>query len=55
MKRIPIARILVSIFFVALLLTPGVIRRLSGRGAPAQVKFDTKAALVNHGFYLTEV
>jgi hypothetical protein len=55
MKRIPIARILVSIFFVALLLTPAVIKRLSGRQASAQVKFDTKGALANHGFYLTEV
>lgn len=55
MKRVPIARIVVSIFFIGLLLTPLVIRRLSGRQASAQVKFDTKAALANHGFYLTEV
>jgi len=55
MKRIPIARILVSIFFVALLLTPAIIRRFSGHQSSAQMKFDTKAALANHGFYLTEV
>lgn len=55
MKRIPIARILVSIFFVALLLTPVVMKKLSTRQASGQVKFDTKAALANHGFYLTEV
>jgi ASPIC and UnbV./FG-GAP repeat. len=55
MKRIPIARILVSIFFVALLLTPMAIKKLSGHEASAQGKFDTKAALANHGFYLTEV
>ncbi|MEO6816340.1 MAG: CRTAC1 family protein [Edaphobacter sp.] len=55
MKRIPITRILVSIFFVALLLTPMVIRRFTGREASAPMKFDTKAALANHGFYLTEV
>ncbi|MDW5266573.1 MULTISPECIES: CRTAC1 family protein [Acidobacteriaceae] len=55
MKRVPIARILVSIFFVALLLTPAVLRRLSGRQASARMKFDTKSALANHGFYLTEV
>jgi len=55
MKRIPIARILVTIFFAALLLTPMIIRRLSGRQASAERKVDTKAALANHGFYLTEV
>lgn len=55
MKRLPISRIVVSIFFVGLLLTPLVIRRLSGREALPQAKFDTRAALANHGFYLTEV
>ncbi|MEO8736438.1 MAG: CRTAC1 family protein [Edaphobacter sp.] len=55
MKRIPIARVLVSIFFVGLLFTPIVVRRLSGRKASAQTKLDTTAALANHGFYLTEV
>lgn len=55
MKRIPIARILVTIFFAALLLTPMILRRLSGRQASAERKVDTQAALANHGFYLTEV
>lgn len=55
MKRLPIARILVSIFFVGLLMTPMVVRRLSGRQITPQVKLDTRAALANHGFYLTEV
>ena len=55
MKRLPIARIVVSLFFVGLLLTPLVIRRLSGRQTSARLKVDTKAALANHGFYLTEV
>lgn len=55
MKRIPIARILVSIFFVALLMTPVVLRRMSGSRPSTQIKFDTKAALANHGFYFTEV
>jgi hypothetical protein len=55
MKRVPIARILVSIFFAVLLMTPIVVRRFSGRQASAQAKLDTKAALANHGFYLTEV
>lgn len=55
MKRVPIARILVSILFIGLLITPIIIKRLSGRQAIAQTKFDTKSALANHGFYLTEV
>src|SRR6185437_13909647 len=55
MKRIPIARVLVTIFFVGLLLTPLALRKLSGRRASDQAKFDTAAALANHGFYLTEV
>jgi hypothetical protein len=55
MKRVPIARILVSIFFAVLLMTPIIVRRFSGRQASAQAKLDTKTALTNHGFYLTEV
>ena len=55
MKRIPIARVLVAIFFVGLLLTPLALRKLSGRRTSDQAKFDTAAALANHGFYLTEV
>ena len=55
MKRIPIARTLVSIFFVGLLLVPIVVRKLSGRKVAAQAKLNTKAALANHGFYLTQV
>jgi len=55
MKRVPIARVLVSIFFIGLLLTPILMRRFSGNRASAQTKLDTRAALANHGFYLTEV
>lgn len=55
MKRVPIARILVSIFFVGLLLTPFAVRKLSGRDASTRTKLDASAALANHGFYLTEV
>jgi len=55
MRRVPVARILVSIFFVALLLTPMVLKRLSARRVSAHAMLDTKAALANHGFYLTEV
>ncbi len=55
MKRVPIARILVSIFFVGLLLTPLAVRKLAGRNASSQTKLDASDALANHGFYLTEV
>jgi len=55
MKRGPVARILLSIFFVALLLTPIVIRRVSAGRASARVKLDANAALLRHGFYLQEV
>jgi len=55
MKRGPVGRILLSIFFIALLLTPIVIRRVSAGRAAARVKLDANAALVRHGFYLQEV
>src|SRR5271166_1849563 len=55
MKRGPVARILLSIFFVALLLTPIVIRRVSAGRASARVRLDANAALLRHGFYLQEV
>jgi hypothetical protein len=55
MKRVPIARIVVSIIFAALLATPIIVRKITVKTASAQRKFDAKAALANHGFYLTEV
>jgi hypothetical protein len=56
MKRIPIARILLTIFFVGLLLTPIVVKRLSSEGkASAKTTLDINAALARHGFYLQEV
>ena len=55
MKRGPVARILLSIFFVALLATPMVVRRVSAARASARVRLDANAALTRHGFYLQEV
>ncbi len=56
MKRVPVARILVSIFFVGLLLTPIVMKHLSSkRKASANITLDTSAALARRGFYLQEV
>ena len=56
MKRVPIARVLLIIFFAGLLLTPLVVKRLSSeRKASAKTTLDTSAALARHGFYLQEV
>jgi hypothetical protein len=55
MKRGPVARILVSIFFVALLATPIVVRRVSAGRASTKIKLDANAALARHSFYLQDV
>jgi hypothetical protein len=55
MKRGPIARALLTIFFVALLFTPLVIRRISSQRQSAKIRLDESAALARHGFYLQEV
>ena len=55
MKRGTVARTLLSIFFVALLVTPVVIRRVSAGRASARVKLDANAALLRHGFYFQEM
>ena len=55
MKRGPVARILLSIFFVALLATPIVVRRVSAGRASTKIKLDANAALARHGFYLQDV
>jgi hypothetical protein len=54
-----IARVVVSIIFVALLITPVAIRKMSGRRtadrASGRAGVDAKNALARHGFYLQEV
>ena len=55
MRRGPVARILLGIFFIALLATPMAIRRVSAARASARVKLDANAALARHGFYFQEV
>ncbi len=55
MKRGPVARILLSIFFVALLATPIVVRRVSAGRASTKIKLDANAALARHSFYLQDV
>jgi hypothetical protein len=50
-----IARVLVGLFFVALLATPFFIKRMSARREADRSKIDAKTALARHGFYLEEV
>jgi len=55
MKRGIIARIILSVLFIGLLLTPLVIRRVSSHRQSVKTKLDADTALARHGFYLTEV
>jgi enediyne biosynthesis protein E4 len=50
-----IARILVGIFFVALLATPFAIKRMSAGRDADKSKADANTALSRHGFYLQDV
>lgn len=52
MKPSPIKRIVATIFFIGLLATPAIIRRVS---AERTAHLDKAAALARHGFYLEEV
>ena len=56
MKRIPVARIAVTFFFIGLLATPALMRwRLAQRTLAAHTSLDPQQALARHGFYLQEV
>src|SRR5580658_535480 len=50
-----IARAILFLFFIGLLATPFVIKRMSARWEADRSKFDAKTALARHGFYLEEV
>jgi enediyne biosynthesis protein E4 len=50
-----IARVLVGLFFIALLATPFVIKRISAGREADRSKTDAATALARHGFYLEEV
>ncbi|HXC00555.1 MAG TPA: CRTAC1 family protein [Terriglobales bacterium] len=50
-----IAKIVLVLFFMALLATPIVIKRMSARHQVDRLKIDAKTALARHGFYLEEV
>jgi hypothetical protein len=50
-----IARAILVLFFIGLLATPFVIKRMSARRDADRSKFDAKTALARHEFYLEEV
>lgn len=55
MKRGPVARLVLALFFVGLLLTPSVFRRVAADRQSAKTRLDMKESLARHGFYLQEV
>ncbi|HVT96214.1 MAG TPA: CRTAC1 family protein [Acidobacteriaceae bacterium] len=56
MKRLPIARIVVTIVFIGMLATPWVIRHFShAQARPATSTVDCQAALSRYGFCFQEV
>ena len=55
MKRGIMARVVLGVFFMGLLATPFMIRRISSRRQSAKIKLDASEALSRHGFYLQEV
>src|SRR5580693_7540880 len=50
-----VARIFLVLFFMGLLATPFVIKRMSAARDTDKSKADSKTALARHGFYLEEV
>jgi hypothetical protein len=55
MTRTRVARIVVGLFFVALLATPLVVKKMSAGRYADRTKTDARTALARHGFYLEEV
>ena len=55
MIRGPFARILLTLFFVGLLATPLILKRLDLRREAAESQFNAEAALARHGFYFQEI
>jgi hypothetical protein len=56
MKKAPIARILVTLFFIGLLMTPAIMRRYTlAHSGSSKTTLDRQTALTRHGFYLEEV
>jgi hypothetical protein len=56
MKRIPLARVIVTIVFIGMLATPWMIRRFShAQAGPTVSRVDCQAALARYGFCFQEV
>src|ERR1700730_17864474 len=55
MKRGPVARIILAMFFVAMVVSPLFIKRMAARREVARSRLDLQTALARHGFYLQEV
>jgi enediyne biosynthesis protein E4 len=55
MKRGPVARIVLILFFLGLIATPIVIKRISARRKAVDSALNQTAALSRYGFYLQEV
>ncbi len=54
MKRISIARVILWLFFAALIAVPVILTRRSSERKTAKSQFDAKSALARYGFYFTE-
>ena len=56
MKRVSLARVLLTVVFAGMLATPAIMRRYSSqRGEPASVHTDCQSALARYGFCFEEV
>src|SRR6201987_3187694 len=55
MKRGPIARLFLILFFAGLIATPVVMTRVSARNKTAAAHFDANSVLSRYGFYFQEV
>ena len=55
MKRGPIARTILVIFFVGLIAVPVIITHVSAKKQADAGKMSEKEALARYGFYFTEV
>ncbi|HTV07167.1 MAG TPA: CRTAC1 family protein [Acidobacteriaceae bacterium] len=55
MKRGPVARIILAIFFIGLIAVPVIVSRISAKKKADAGQFNEKEALARYGFYFTEV
>src|ERR1700724_3391337 len=55
MRRGPLARIILAMFFVAMVVSPLFIKRMAARREVAKSRLDLQTAVARHGFYLQEV